>query len=196
MTELTRIYWTRQGLRFAYALAVFWLVLAAYGVFCGFVSGPAFAAAFTRPNEAGPAILGQALPHLLAPVVLVLTLIVVAVVIRVRDLKRRDLTRRFDRRQRAEGMRRAGDQCELEAAFARRCSRPAKHGDHFYPWSKGGATSLQNFVAACAACNIRKRARIPSPFFQQRLERRRREYFPAGTEVAAGERTALTPPSG
>lgn len=29
--------------------------------------------------------------------------------------------------------------------------RPAEHGAHFYPWSKGGSSSLQNFVAACAA---------------------------------------------
>jgi putative flavoprotein involved in K+ transport len=25
---------------------------------------------------------------------------------------------------------------------------PAEHGDHFYPWSKGGSTSLENFVTA------------------------------------------------
>jgi 5-methylcytosine-specific restriction endonuclease McrA len=41
------------------------------------------------------------------------------------------------------------------------CSRPAEHGDHFYPWSEGGSTSLQNFVAACARCNRTKGARIP-----------------------------------
>ena len=47
-----------------------------------------------------------------------------------------------------EGMARAAGQCEMEAGFGRRCSRAAEHGDHLYPWSKGGSTSLQNFVAA------------------------------------------------
>ncbi|MEJ1191872.1 HNH endonuclease [Pseudarthrobacter sp. CCNWLW207] len=46
--------------------------------------------------------------------------------------------------------------------------RPAEHGDHFYPRSEGGSTSLQNFVAACARCNRAKRARIPSPGQQRR----------------------------
>lgn len=70
----------------------------------------------------------------------------------------------------------AADLCEMEAGFRRRCSRPAEHGDHLYPWSKGGSTSLQNVVAACAGCHRRKGARIPSPGQQERIERRRRDY--------------------
>ncbi|WP_254678877.1 HNH endonuclease signature motif containing protein [Arthrobacter sp. 24S4-2] len=66
------------------------------------------------------------------------------------------------------------DLSKLEGGFRRRCSRPAEHGDHFHPWSKGGSTSLQNFVAACSRCNRTKGARIPSPGQQERLERRRR----------------------
>ncbi|HJW01525.1 MAG TPA: HNH endonuclease signature motif containing protein, partial [Arthrobacter sp.] len=90
-----------------------------------------------------------------------------------RDVRRRDPVRRFTRQQRREGMARAAGLCELEAGFGRRCGRPAERGDHFYPWSKGGSTSLQNFVAACAKCNRAKRARIPSPGQQHRMERRR-----------------------
>ncbi|WP_311380358.1 HNH endonuclease [Arthrobacter sp. ISL-72] len=46
--------------------------------------------------------------------------------------------------------------------------------------SKGGSTSLQNFVAACSRCNRSKGAHIPSPARQERLERRRRRYVPSG----------------
>ncbi len=85
-----------------------------------------------------------------APAVLLLALTAATAVMLQRDLKRRDPVRRFTRQQRREGMSRAGGLCELEGRFRRRCSRPAEHGDHFYPWSKGGATSMQNFVATCA----------------------------------------------
>jgi 5-methylcytosine-specific restriction endonuclease McrA len=88
-------------------------------------------------------------------------------------------------------MARASGQCEMEAGFRRRCSRPAEHGDHFYPWSKGGSTSLQNFVAACARCNRAKGARIPSPRRQDRLIRRRRDYVTLDTAVSVGQRQPL-----
>ncbi|WP_307037859.1 HNH endonuclease [Arthrobacter sp. B3I4] len=82
-------------------------------------------------------------------------------------------------------------QCELEAGFRRRCPRPAEHGDHFYPWSKGGSTSLQNFVAACAGCNRSKGARIPSPGQQARLEGRRRNYAAPDGDKSVGARQPL-----
>ncbi|MEV7660488.1 HNH endonuclease signature motif containing protein [Paenarthrobacter sp. NPDC089316] len=83
---------------------------------------------------------------------------------------------------------RAGGQCELESGYGRRCTRAAEHGDHFYPWSRGGATSLRNFVAACGDCNRRKGARIPSPGLHARLERRRASYVGSGDAVPVGER--------
>nr|WP_246223655.1 HNH endonuclease signature motif containing protein [Pseudarthrobacter psychrotolerans] len=95
------------------------------------------------------------------------------------------------RPQRREGMARAAGLCEMEAGFRRRCSRPAEHGDHFYPWSKGGSTSLQNFVAACIRCNRAKGARIPSPGPQERIERRRRDYVAPDGSVSVGERQPL-----
>ena len=88
-------------------------------------------------------------------------------------------------------MAQAAGQCEMEAGFRRRCSRPAEHGDLFYPWSKGGSTSLQNFVAACSRCNRAKGAQIPSPAPQERLERRRRTYVPLDGAVSVGERQPL-----
>ncbi|WP_246084747.1 HNH endonuclease [Pseudarthrobacter phenanthrenivorans] len=125
------------------------------------------------------------------PGVTAVVLGIAAAVITGRDVRRRDPVRRFTRQQRREGMVRAGGLCELEAGFGRRCGRPAEHGDHFYPWSKGGSTSLQNFVAACARCNRAKRANIPSPGQQQRVERRRREYLPLSSSVSVGERHPL-----
>lgn len=125
------------------------------------------------------------------PGLVIVVLGIVAAVVTAGDVRRRDPVRRFTHQQRLEGMSRAGGLCELESGFGRRCARPAEHGDHFYPWSKGGSTSLQNFVAACARCNRAKRARIPSPGQQQRMERRRRNYLPTSSAVSVGERQPL-----
>jgi hypothetical protein len=125
------------------------------------------------------------------PGVAAVVLGIAAAIITGRDVRRRDPARRFTRQQRRKGMARADGLCELEAGFGRRFGRPAEHGDHFYPWSKGGSTSLQNFVAACARCNRAKRARIPSPGQHQRMERRRREYLPPSVSVSIGERQQL-----
>ena len=125
------------------------------------------------------------------PGILAVVLTIVAAIIQARDVRGRDPVRRFSRQQRREGMARADVQCEMEAGFRRRCSRPAEHGDHFYPWSKGGSTSLQNFVAACSRCNRAKGARIPSPGQQESLERRRRTYVPLEDAVSVGERQPL-----
>ena len=148
----------------------------------------------TGPSTAGE-VLGNLVNGVVAaaalPGVAAVVLGIVAAVLTSRDVRRRDPVRRFTRQQRREGMARAGGRCELEAGFGRRCARPAEHGDHFYPWSKGGSTSLQNFVAACARCNRAKRARIPSPGQQQRLERRRRDYVTSGALVSVGERQPL-----
>lgn len=126
------------------------------------------------------------------PLVFAAVLGTVAVVLRNRDVRRRDPVRRFTRQQRREGMAKAAGLCEMESGFRRRCSRPAEHGDHFYPWSKGGSTSLQNFVAACARCNRAKGARVPSPGQQERIERRRRDYVTSDSSLCVGERQPLS----
>lgn len=100
----------------------------------------------------------------------------------------KDPTRVFSAAQRAEGFARAGGRCELDGWWLTRCRRPASHGDHHYPWSKGGSTSMGNFVAACAKCNMSKGAKVPGFFTTLRMQARRRRYFPPGSIVAVGER--------
>lgn len=102
----------------------------------------------------------------------------------------KDPTRMFTANQRTEGFARAGGRCEFEAWAFARCKKPAHHGDHHYPWSKGGATSMSNFTAACVRCNTSKGAKLPGFFSTMRLEARRRKYFPAGIPVKAGQRFA------
>ncbi|MGX1162036.1 HNH endonuclease [Arthrobacter sp. SLBN-100] len=190
MPELSRIYWTRQGLRLAYSTVMVWLAVALMSA----LIANATPGAGVRPSSAAEVLRGMvegvfaavALPGVAAAV-----LGIAAAVVTSLDVRRRDPLRRFTRQQRREGMARAGGRCELEAGFGRRCGRPAEHGDHFYPWSKGGSTSLQNFVAACAGCNRAKRARVPSPGQQRRMERRRRDYLPPSSSLSVGERQPL-----
>ncbi|WP_455835710.1 HNH endonuclease [Pseudarthrobacter siccitolerans] len=191
MQELGRIYWTRQGLRLAYSALMVWLAVAVMAA----LLPKGTAVAGTVPSSAAEVLRGlvdSVVAAVALPGVAVVVLGIVGAVMNARDVRRRDPVRRFTRQQRREGMARAGGQCEMESGFGRRCSRPAEHGDHFYPWSKGGSTSLQNFVAACARCNRAKRARIPSPAQQQRLERRRRDYVPPSSfSISVGERQPL-----
>jgi len=191
MVELKRIYWSRQALCVAYSAVVMWL-----GASVVLALMPNANAAGSHSAAAVAEILRGMVDGVLAavtvPGLFVVVLTVVAAVIRARDVKRRDPVRRFSRQQRREGMSRAEGQCEMEAGFRRRCSRPAEHGDHFYPWSKGGSTSLQNFVAACARCNRTKGAGVPSPGQQERIERRRREYVPPSRPVSVGARQPLS----
>lgn len=101
-----------------------------------------------------------------------------------------DPSRLFSDAQRNEGFARAGGRCELDGFFFTRCKGQAHHGDHHFPWSRGGSTSMTNFVAACARCNTSKGAKIPSAWATMRMEARRRKYFPQGVPVKAGERFA------
>jgi 5-methylcytosine-specific restriction endonuclease McrA len=190
MQELGRIFWTRQGLRAAYSVVMLWLAVAVMTALMPEAT-PAAGVAPSTPADVLRGMVDGVLAAVTLPGLAAVVLGIVAAVITGRDVRRRDPVRRFTRQQRREGMARAGGQCEMESGFGRRCGRSAEHGDHFYPWSKGGSTSLQNFVAACAKCNRAKRANIPSPGQQQRMERRRREYLPPSSSVSVGERQPL-----
>jgi 5-methylcytosine-specific restriction endonuclease McrA len=191
MVELKRIYWSRVALRATYSAVVLWLgasvVLALMPK-----ANPAGSRSAATAAEVLRGMVDGVLAAVAVPGLFVVGLTIVAAVIRARDVKRRDPIRRFSRQQRREGMARAGGQCEMESGLRQRCALPAEHGDHFYPWSKGGSTSLPNFVAACARCNRTKGARVPSPGQQARMERRRREYVAPAGSVSVGARQPLS----
>ncbi|QYF91407.1 HNH endonuclease [Arthrobacter sp. PAMC25284] len=203
MLELNRIFWTRLALGLASAAVTVWLFFAAGLAFVQ--QAPAVAALFAAIAADAPVAEGQqspvtaalyafAVPMLeaaIVPAILTVVLRIVAAVIRSRDRRRRDPLRRFTSQQRREGMTRAGGRCEMEAAFWRRCTRRAEQGDHFYPWSKGGSTTVLNFVAACPRCNGAKAARIPTPWTQRKLENRRLAYVASPDAARVGERQEL-----
>lgn len=190
MMELKRVYWSRKALRLAYTAVLIWLGIS---VFLALTPKPKVVSGtgLSLVTEVLRGMLEGVLAAAALPGAFLVVLVIVAAVVHGQDLRRRDSVRRFTRQQRREGMARATGLCEMEAGFRRRCSRPAEHGDHFYPWSKGGSTSMRNFVAACARCNRTKGARIPSPGQQERIERRRRDYFMSDGSVSVGERQPL-----
>ena len=103
----------------------------------------------------------------------------------------RDPRRLFDPAQRRAGLDRAQGRCEMENWLFLRCRRPASHGDHWIPWSRGGATDISNFVAACSRCNLTKSSTMPTTSQAWRLQHRRRRYFPAETSPQVGSRVVL-----
>ena len=106
----------------------------------------------------------------------------------------KDPQRIYSKAQRVQAMNRAGGQCEMEGWLWFRCRKPGEHLDHFFPWSKGGATDMNNCVLACKGDNLRKGAKVPTLGQKIRLERRRRKYFPADQQVEAGNRVPSAPP--
>lgn len=120
---------------------------------------------------------------------LVAVVVVVAVVraVRARMPVQQDPQRLYTSEQRAESFARASGQCEYSGFLLSRCHRPAEHADHLHPWSRGGATSLENCVAACQRCNLSKGAKILPAWRVKLLVRRRRRYYPAGVYVAVGQ---------
>lgn len=76
---------------------------------------------------------------------------------------RRDAVRTYTKSQREQGMNRCNNRCEGTGLFFRcRYRGDDLHGDHWYPHSRGGATSINNLVMLCPSCNLSKSAKIPS----------------------------------
>ncbi|GAA1937517.1 hypothetical protein GCM10009689_17620 [Brevibacterium antiquum] len=128
--------------------------------------------------------------HTAATFVLAAVLIVIVIA---RAMARRtsttDPTRLFTSDQRREGMVRAENRCEMPKLFGlMRCRRRAEHGDHFFPWSRGGATTMSNYVAACAKCNLAKSNHVPTRLTTGLIALRRRRYFPDGNRTQPGQR--------
>lgn len=137
------------------------------------------AASITTAAQENPLVAGAAL---------LVALLILVFAARRAAPRAKDPTRLFTNNQRMEGFARAGGRCELEMFPFLRCKKPASHGDHHFPWSKGGSTSMGNFTAACMRCNTSKGAKVPGLWSTIRMEARRRRYFPAGSPTKAGER--------
>lgn len=97
-------------------------------------------------------------------------------------VRARDVKRVFTKPERMEMFARAGGRCEHKPLLGRRCTEKPTHGDHIYPWSKGGATTMDNAQALCARHNGIKSAWVPTWPYIKRLEHRRRSYFPEGVD--------------
>ncbi|MFD6093402.1 HNH endonuclease [Oerskovia sp. NPDC060338] len=135
----------------------------------------------------------DAQPGLVAVVVLVLVVAVVGPLLRPSPSRGDcDPQRLFTPAQRHEGFARAQGRCEHVGSFGLRCSARPTHGDHVYPWSRGGATAMDNYQALCAVHNLRKGAKVPSAFYMWRLARRRRRYFPPGVPTRVEWRIGLS----
>ena len=100
-----------------------------------------------------------------------------------------DPAHRLTRSERAQIVALAGHRCEHRAWPFRRCDSMADlHVDHVHPHSQGGSTSIGNSQVLCARHNKVKAARIPYNWQLRSLERRRRNYFPAGVSGAVVRR--------
>lgn len=126
-------------------------------------------------------------PVLLGFAAVLVVLVAVIRLVRAHRPITQDPQRMYTPEQRKEGFSYAGGQCEYTGFLLTRCRKPAEHADHLYPWSKGGATSLANMVAACSHCNLSKGAKILPPWRVRLLVRRRKRYYPAGVKTAVGQ---------
>ncbi|MBU3995410.1 MAG: HNH endonuclease [Actinobacteria bacterium] len=94
-----------------------------------------------------------------------------------------DPWRLFKYGARREVMDRAGGRCEAQLFLMwGRCSEPATEADHIYPWSKGGPTLVSNGQALCRSHNVSKGSTTPPWWRLIGLERRRKTYFPDGSD--------------
>lgn len=85
----------------------------------------------------------------------------------------KDTRRAFSPSQRAQIFSACGGKCEYPRLLLGRCNRPATQADHIYPWSKGGATSVENGSGLCAMHNRLKSNRVPSRTYIRRLAKYR-----------------------
>jgi hypothetical protein len=89
---------------------------------------------------------------------------------------RRDRQRRFNARQRAVILARAGYRCEA-TFLGFRCRRRGRlQCDHVKAWARGGRTRVDNGQCLCRLHNLTKGARPVGWVYRWRLKRRRFNY--------------------
>lgn len=91
----------------------------------------------------------------------------------------RDPRRGFTVAERRAAFERAGHRCEHKSILWHRCTNTPTQGDHIFPWSRGGRTTMSNQQALCPFHNSRKSGTVPTRLYIVRLQWRRRRYFPA-----------------
>ena len=90
----------------------------------------------------------------------------------------RDPVRMFTSEQRRAGFDRCQRRCEFDGWLPwLRCAGRVEHADHWFPWSKGGATSPANLVGACRWHNLSKSAAWPTRAQTGRIAARRAKYW-------------------
>jgi len=67
----------------------------------------------------------------------------------------KDQTRNFSQDERIVLWRRANQKCQ-EPSCGKAIALDEMHADHIEPHSRGGATTVANGQALCAACNLAK----------------------------------------
>lgn len=122
----------------------------------------------------------------LAFVLTVLPSVVAALVSRLPRNAATDPKRLFTRDERRTAAEFADGRCEGEWLPFVRCRGHAAQGDHWYPWSLGGATNMNNLVMLCAQHNREKSNHVPTFWMTQRLLGRRKKYYPPGLDPRPG----------
>lgn len=92
-----------------------------------------------------------------------------------RSDKRRDSKRVYTSKQKQLASKMCKNRCEGTGILSR-CKYRGRdlQGDHWYPYARGGATTIQNLVMLCPSCNKSKSDKIPSRFQTFALRKRRK----------------------
>lgn len=118
-------------------------------------------------------------PWILAPAAVVVLVIIILSSPASGGSETRDPRRTFTATERREAFERAGLRCEHKPLLWHRCTNTPTQGDHIFPWSRGGRTTMSNQQALCPFHNSRKSGTVPTRLYIVRLQWRRRRYFPA-----------------
>lgn len=119
-------------------------------------------------------------PWLLAPIAVVLLAVVILASPAGGATDDRDPRRGFTVAERRAAFDRAGHRCEHKPLLWHRCTNTPTQGDHIFPWSRGGRTTMSNQQALCPFHNSRKSGTVPTRLYILRLQWRRRRYFSPG----------------
>lgn len=103
-----------------------------------------------------------------------------------KDSSHRDVKRVFTAKEKNSISRVCGHRCEGTGLFLRcRYTGTDLHGDHWFPHSKGGATTTDNLVMLCPTCNRKKSDAIPTLLQTKALGWRRKHHHSYKAQLPA-----------